>query len=153
MGASGPARRLRAAGSAFVETFIRDNRVLPPLLALLALAVFAWVVAGLFVGAPEEEPASNRSDLVQAEDPAEPADPPAPELENRDADSYAAYESKDPFRQLFSPAGENATGETTGVPGGGTTTGVRKGARAGRGGPADGARGLPHCGPRGQGAP
>lgn len=110
---SGLVRRLAAAGSHFFDAFIRDNRVLPPVLALLALVVFAWVVAGLFVGTPEEEPASNRADLVQAEDPV-PQEPPAPETEVRDVDSYAAYQNKDPFRELLAPAeaAEDTNGET-----------------------------------------
>ena len=43
-------RRLGAAGPGFVDAFLRDSRVLPPVLALLALLVFAWVVAGTLVG-------------------------------------------------------------------------------------------------------
>jgi len=131
---SPPARRLAAVGSRFVDTFLRDNRVIPPVLALLALLVFAWIVAGLFVGSPDEQPASNRADLAQTEEPATPRDTLAPEVENRDADSYAAYQNKDPFRELLAPAetAEGTTGEdtnaedTTGAPddgagGGGAT--------------------------------
>ncbi|HSL01765.1 MAG TPA: hypothetical protein VK869_15620 [Rubrobacteraceae bacterium] len=111
---SGPVRRLADAGARFFDTFIRDNRVIPPVIALLALVVFAWVVAGLFVGAPDEEPAANRANLVQAEDPA-PPEPPAPEMEVRDVDSYAAYQTKDPFRELLAPAeaAEDTNGGTT----------------------------------------
>ena len=90
------------------------------MLALLALLVFAWIVAGLFVGSPSEEPASNRSDVAQTKEPT-PPESPAPEVENRDADSYAAYENKDPFRELLAPAeaaeettGEDTSGEDTG---------------------------------------
>jgi hypothetical protein len=137
---SGPVRRLAAVGSRFFDAFIRDNRVIPPVLALLALLVFAWVVAGLFVGTPDEEPASNRADLVQSEDPT-PQDSPAPEIENRDVDSYAAYQSKDPFRELLAPAdadeganGEGATPqETTDGPNGGDQGGDGRGG-GGRGG-------------------
>lgn len=131
-------RRLAAVGSRFVDTFIRENKVIPPVLALLALLVFAWIVAGLFVGSPGDEPASNRADLVQSEDPA-PQDPPAPEVENRDADSYAAYQNKDPFRELLAPAeaaegttGEDTSGEdTTAEPGGGGAGGGGGGAGGG----------------------
>ena len=144
---SGPARRISAVGSRFVDTFLRDNRVIPPVLALLALLVFAWIVAGLFVGSPSEEPASNRSDVAQTEEPA-PRESPAPEVENRDADSYAAYENKDPFRELLAPAeaaeettgedtsGEDTSGEdTTAEPGdGGTGGGNGGGAGGGAGG-------------------
>lgn len=128
---SGAARRVAAVGSRFVDTFIRENKVIPPVLAVLALLVFAWIVAGLFVDSPGEEPTSNRADLAQSEEPA-PRESPAPEIENRNADSYAAYENKDPFRELLAPAeaaeettgedtsGEDTSGEdTTAEPGGG----------------------------------
>ena len=39
-------RRLAAAGSGIVDTFLRDNKVIPLVLALLALFVLAWMVAG-----------------------------------------------------------------------------------------------------------
>ena len=98
-------QRLAAVGSAFADTFLRDNRVIPPVLALLALLVFAWIVAGVFVGGPEDGQVSNRANLAQTEDPAEGQDPLAPEVENRNVESYAAYQSKDPFRQLLEPGG------------------------------------------------
>jgi hypothetical protein len=101
----GLGRRLAAIGSGFVDTFLRDNRVIPLVLALMALLVFAWVVAGVFLGGPEGEQVSSQANFAQSED--QPGtDPPAPEIENRNADSYAAYQSKDPFRQLLSPADE-----------------------------------------------
>ena len=103
-------RRVSAVGSGFVDTFLRDNKVIPVVLALLALLVFAWIVAGAFFGGPDEEQVSNRAEVAQAPDPAF-ADPPAPEVENRDADSYAAYQFKDPFRQLVAPA-ETTTATT-----------------------------------------
>jgi Bacterial TSP3 repeat len=106
---SGLARRLADVGSGFVDTFVRDNKVIPLVLGLLAIFVFAWIVAGAFVGGPEE-PASNRANFAQSEDPAGGSDSLAPEVEARDVDSYAAYQSKDPFRQLLAPA---ETAETT----------------------------------------
>jgi hypothetical protein len=106
-------RRLAAFGSGFVDTFLRDNRVIPPVLALLALLVFAWIVAGIFVGGPDEErQASKEANFAQSED-APGSDPLAPEQENRNVESYAAYESKDPFRQLLAPAGETTAATTT----------------------------------------
>lgn len=102
--------RLRDLFGDFFDTLVRENRVLPPLAALLALLLFAWVVAGALVN--EEEPSGGRAALVQSRDPA-----PAPEVEDRDADSYAAYRNKDPFRQLLAPA-ESTAEDTTG----GTTT-------------------------------
>jgi hypothetical protein len=132
-------RRLAAVGSGFVDTFLRDNRVIPPVLALLALLVFAWIVAGIFVGGPDEErQTSNEANFAQSED-APGSDPLAPEVENRNVESYAAYQSKDPFRQLLaSPedttaatipetttedtAGEGTTGPGPGGGGGGPDT-------------------------------
>ena len=56
---------LAAIGSGFVDTFLRNNRVLPPVLALLALFVFAWILAGTFIGATGQEPVAHRADLAQ----------------------------------------------------------------------------------------
>jgi hypothetical protein len=117
-GLSGVGQRLAAVGSGFADTFVRDNKVIPPVLALLALVVFAWIVAGIFVGGPEDGQISNRANLAQSEDPADASDPLAPEIENRDVESYAAYQSKDPFRQLLAPP--ESTNATTPA----TTTGV-----------------------------
>ena len=108
--------RLAGLWRGLFDAFVRDNKVLPPVLALLALLLFAWVAAGLITGGPEDEGVSSgRAELVQSRDPAaDGAD--APEVEDRDADSYAAYRSKDPFRQLLAPVsesmGEGTTGDT-----------------------------------------
>ena len=120
--------RLAGLWRGLFGALVRDNRVLPPVLALLALLLFAWVVAGLYMGGPEDEGVSSgRAELVQSRDPAaDGAD--APEVEDRDADSYAAYRNKDPFRQLLAPAeaapaGESAPADTSGsAPDDGTTT-------------------------------
>jgi hypothetical protein len=72
-------------------------------LALLALLVFAWIVAGAFFGGPDEEQVSNRAEVAQTQDPPRRSSRPRVE-KNRDADSYAAYQFKDPFRQLVAPA-------------------------------------------------
>ncbi len=111
-------RRVSAVGSSLVDMFLRDNKVIPVALALLALLVFAWIMAGAFLGEPDEEQVSNRAEVAQTRDPAF-ADPPAPEVENRDADSYAAYQFKDPFRRLLSPAETTTTTTPTTNP---TTT-------------------------------
>jgi hypothetical protein len=85
----------------FVDTFLRDNRFLPPVLALLALFVFAWVLAGVFLGGTDEQkPVAHRSEIAQA-DGAGGSDPAAPQVDNPNVDSYAAYRSKDPFRQIM----------------------------------------------------
>jgi hypothetical protein len=118
------AARISSLWRNLFDTLVRDNKVLPPVLALLAILLFAWVVAGAFLGGPEDEEASSgRAELVQSTDPDAGVD--APEVEDRDADSYAAYRNKDPFRQLLAPASasESDTGEgTTGAaPDDGTT--------------------------------
>jgi hypothetical protein len=137
---SGPARRLAGLWSAIVDTFLRDNKVIPAVLALLALFVFAWVVAGIFLNTPEE-PVSNQTTFAQQED-AGGSEPLAPVIENRDVESYAAYQSKDPFRQLLAPAetteatSPEDTGfeETTSTPGGGGGAGGGAGGAGGAGG-------------------
>jgi Bacterial TSP3 repeat len=125
-GLSSLGQQLAAVGSGLAATFLRDNKVIPPVLALLALLVFAWLAAGLFIGGPDEDRASNQAYLAQPEDPTEGQDPLAPEVENRNVESYAAFQSKDPFRQLLEPA-EAGTAtiveDTTG--GNGTTTSPR----------------------------
>ncbi|MBA3952169.1 MAG: hypothetical protein H0X57_09875, partial [Rubrobacter sp.] len=93
------------------DALVRDNKVLPPVLALLALLLFAWVAAGAFMGS-DEEGVSGEAELVQSRDPDAGAD--APEVEARDADSYAAYRNKDPFRQLLAPASESTPESTSG---------------------------------------
>jgi len=112
-----------------VDTFLRDNRLLPPVLALLALFVFAWVLAGVFLGGTDnQKPVAHRSEIAQA-DGAGGSDPAAPEVDNPNVNSYAAYRSKDPFRQVIavaattpegtaSPPAEQTTG-TGGADGGG----------------------------------
>ena len=135
----GLGRRLAAIGSGFVDTFLRDNRIIPLVLALLALLVFAWVLAGIFLGDPDGEQVSSEANFAQSED--QPGtDPPAPEIENRNADSYAAYQSKDPFRQLLSPGGETTT--TTTAPGTTTQETTDDGATAGPGGGGGGSGSL-----------
>ncbi len=105
-------------GRALVDTFVRDNRLLPPILALLALFVFAWVLAGVFIGGTDEQkPVANRSEFAQA-DGATGSDPAAPEVDNPNVDSYAAFRSKDPFRRILvfsrtTPEETTTGGETT----------------------------------------
>ncbi len=95
-----PVKRVVALAVGFWDTFLRDNKVVPPVLAVAALFVFAWIVFGSFIGAPEDEPVSSQDEIAQSEGDGG-SQPPAPEVENPNTDSYAAYQSKDPFRQLF----------------------------------------------------
>lgn len=100
-----PVRRLAAFAGGVWDTFLRDNKVIPPVLAVLALFIFAWIVGGSLIGGPDE-PISNRADEVAQSEGGQPEEgqPPAPEIDNPNSDSYAAYQSKDPFRQLFQTA-------------------------------------------------
>ena len=129
--------RLRGLWGTFFDAFVRENKVLPPVIALFAILLFAWVVAGVFVDESGDDNTTGEADLVQSREPSGDT-PVAPEAEDRDADSYAAYRNKDPFRRLFAPAestsddtsqesttgqtdtGETTTGETT-TPGESTT--------------------------------
>lgn len=107
------AARLSDLWRGVFDALVRDNKVLPPVLALLALLLFAWVLAGAFMSGPDEGGSnSGEAELVQSRDPAAGAD--APEVEDRDADSYAAYRNKDPFRQLLAPASESTSEGTSG---------------------------------------
>ena len=144
---SGPARRLAGLWSGFADAFLRDNKVIPAVLALLALFVFAWVVAGIFLDAPGE-PVSNQANLAQQQEDAGGSEPLAPDIENRDVESYAAYQSKDPFRQLLAPAEsteatnpEGTTPEETTSPGGGGGGGAGGGGAGGGGAGGGGAGG------------
>jgi hypothetical protein len=127
-------RRLVAVGSGIVDTFLRDNKVIPLVLALLALFVLAWMVAGIFLSGSDEEPPANRADVAQSQnsvaknEPLAP-EPLAPEVENRNVDSYAAYQSKDPFRQIF-PTPESTSATTTPE----TTSGFEETTSGGAGG-------------------
>jgi hypothetical protein len=100
-------RRLADLGSTLVEAFVRDNRVLPPVLAVLVLFIIAWILAGAFMGEPDQETVAHKADLAQSDlaqsDGGESGSDPAPGVENRDVNSYAAYRSKDPFRELIAP--------------------------------------------------
>lgn len=128
-------RRLAQAGGLLREGLLRDNKVLPAVLAVLAVLILAWVLAdtlrlggGGDGGGPEEQPIREQANLAQA--PGEnaapegtnPQDPetPAPGTENRDAESFAVYESKDPFRDILQPAD---SGEDDGNGDDGTDTG------------------------------
>ncbi|ABG04424.1 hypothetical protein Rxyl_1462 [Rubrobacter xylanophilus DSM 9941] len=82
------------AGRVLLDALVRDNRVLPPVLAVVAVFLFAWAAAGSLLGGGERV-ASRQGE------PAGEAPPPAAPVEAPDVDSYAAYQSKDPFRQLL----------------------------------------------------
>jgi hypothetical protein len=118
----------------FVDTFLRDNRFLPPVLALLALFVFAWVLAGVFLGGTDEQkPVAHRSEIAQA-DGAGGSDPAAPEVVNPNVDSYAAYRSKDPFREIIAEDTTIPEGTASAPPEQTTGAAETNGGRRGNGG-------------------
>ena len=97
------ARRLAAVGTRIRDDLLRDNKVVPAVLATVALLVFAWLMVGAFMGGGSNDEAANQMSLAQDEeepDSGDAAESPAPGVENRDTDSYSAFESKDPFRLL-----------------------------------------------------
>ena len=146
--------RLADAAAGLRDGLLRDNKVLPPVLAALALVIFAWILAGVIIGDPEEDRVARQAaqpSVSQAPgDGSAPPDTPAPGVENRDSESLDVYESKDPFRELIPTADAVAGGDTTGgttdpatpsVPGAsddgsgsGSTDGTGDGAGSGDGG-------------------
>jgi hypothetical protein len=101
--------RLAVVGDHLREGLLRDNKVVPAVLALLALFIFAWLVVGALInGSGDEEQASNQASLSQEDSRSGDTETPAPGVESRDTDSYAVYEPKDPFRNVISePGGDN----------------------------------------------
>ena len=103
------------------DGLLRDNKVLPAVLGVLALLIFAWLVAGAVIDGPgdeEQQQASNQASLAQGND-SDSGDTktPAPGVENRDSEaSYGGYEEgpKDPFRQIIPKADEGDGGDRNG---------------------------------------
>jgi len=97
------------------DGLLRDNKVVPAVLGVLALLIFAWLVAGTLLGGSgdEEQQASNQASLAPGDDSdGGSSETPAPEVENRDSDaSYGGYDEgpKDPFRQIVPKAGKEST--------------------------------------------
>lgn len=99
-------------------------------LAVLALLVAAYVLFGVVLRGTDDEsntappttvaegPEATSQESTVPDEAQGGNDPLAPETENRNVDAYAAYESKDPFRQLLESADADTGGSTTG-----TTTG------------------------------
>ena len=111
-GSSG--NRLAAIVDRLRDGLLRDNKVVPAVLGFLSLLIFAWLIAGAIIGGPDEEEqqAANQSSLAQGQDSESgPQETPAPGIENRDSDSYSAFESKDPFRSLIPKAGDDKAGD------------------------------------------
>lgn len=110
--------RLAHATARLRDGLLRDNKVIPAVLGALALIVFAWILAGALIDDPsgggrqvanqsnQPNQPSQQQQVAQNPDQAQGTpETPAPSVENRDAESYAAFEQKDPFRELFQPPG------------------------------------------------
>ena len=108
--------RIGAAMDRVREGLLRNNRVVPVVLSVLALLIFAWLIAGFLIEDPSEEETSKGAVLSQAPEEPQGGTPetPAPEVENRDTDSYAVFESKDPFRNIISKTNEDTNEPTNG---------------------------------------
>ena len=113
-----PVTRVAALGDRVREGLLHDNKVLPAVLGVLALLIFAWLIAGALTGGPggeEEQQASSKASLAQAPDnnsDSGNSETPSPGADNRDTDSYAAFKAKDPFK-LPNGIGPKAAGKAT----------------------------------------
>ena len=145
-------RRVSMVFGRIRDGLLRDNKVVPAVLGILALLIFAWLIAGALIGGlggEEEQQASNQASLAQAEDSnSGDSETPAPGVDNRDADSYAAFdEPKDPFALPKGLGGEDSNGSTDGNRGNsqGNSQGTNQNDRNGgdrNGGSANGSRGA-----------
>lgn len=135
------------------DSLIRDNKVIPGVLLVLALLVFLSVFAGFFLSGQDDERVSNRAFVSQSPELAQQGgapESPAPEQVNRDVESYAAYQSKDPFRELI-PSAESASAPPTPDDGGGGGSGGGNGGGRPGGGGSGGGNGGDDAGGGGQG--
>lgn len=113
------APRLTTLAERTRDALLHDNKVVPAVLATLALIVFTWLVMGAFIGGSPDEEVANQVSLAQDEEARdggrEPeggeAETPAPGVENRDTDSYSAFKSKDPFDNPLLKVGEGKAGD------------------------------------------
>ncbi|MDP8973049.1 MAG: hypothetical protein M3N45_07680 [Actinomycetota bacterium] len=109
-------REVSAVFARVRDGLLRDNKVVPAVLGVLALLIFAWLVAGALISGPgnEEQQASSQASLAQGGDSdSGETETPAPGVENRDSDaSYGGFDEgpKDPFRQLIPQAGDEDGG-------------------------------------------
>src|SRR4051794_10775218 len=85
-------RRVTAVFERIGDGLLRDNKVVPAVLGILALLIFAWLIAGVLIGGlggEEEQQASNQASLAQGEEDSDSGDSetPAPGADNRDSDA------------------------------------------------------------------
>ena len=138
-------RRVAVIARRIREDLLRHNKVVPAVLGVLALLVFAWLAAGALTGGgSDQEETSSQASLAQAPGDSTSGSPetPAPGGENRDTDSYSAFQSKDPFRDIVPNNGGPTSGPSSGPTSESTsesTTG--RGGESGGGGSRGGANG------------
>jgi hypothetical protein len=113
-------RRVTMVFGRIRDGLLRDNKVVPAVLGILTLLIFAWLIAGAFIGglSGEEGQVSNQASLAQGEDSdSGDSETPTPGADNRDSDaSYGGYDEgpKDPFRDILNKAGEGTSGSQNG---------------------------------------
>jgi hypothetical protein len=102
----------------FGEGMAQGARVGLMAVGVLGLFALAWVVSGLLIGGTSGQQSSTVPEQTSADsERLEALENNAKENELPEDESYSAYQSKDPFRQLVAPAQESTNG------GGGTTGG------------------------------
>jgi hypothetical protein len=133
-------RRVTVVFGRIRDGLLRDNKVVPAVLGILALLTFAWLIAGALIDGlgREEQQASNQASLAQGEDSdSGDSETPAPEADNRDSDaSYGGYDEgpKDPFRDILNKAGEGTSGGQNGSQGSSRAGSSRAGSQNDRNG-------------------
>jgi len=55
-------------GPGFSSAYLRSSKAIPPVLAVLAVLIFAWIVAGFFVSPTQEQQVANQSEVAQSND-------------------------------------------------------------------------------------
>lgn len=87
-------------------------RVVLTVAGMVGLLLLAWVVSGFLIGGTSGQQASTTPERTSTDSgEVENLQNSAQEDELPDEESYSAYQSKDPFRQLLAPAQESANGE------------------------------------------
>ena len=88
---------------------MQGNRVLPVVLAVLAVLILVWVIFEIVLGGDDQGQVADQKIVAQSpEGDADGAELAAPEVENRNVDSYAA--SRTPMGMAFATAPTTRTG-------------------------------------------
>nr|MBA2442626.1 hypothetical protein [Rubrobacter sp.] len=76
---------------------LRESRVVPAVLLVLAVGLVAWLLVPMVWSGEDSagEPVSSQPEVAQTpEPPQEEPEAPAPAVENRNVASYSAFQSK-----------------------------------------------------------